>query len=497
MLILEMTQLSNNKLNKSLKSKAIEGLLWSLLDKLINQLGFLVVTLYLARIIGPKSFGLIGMLTIFILLFESIVNNGFSQALVQKSKDLTEEDSSTIFYVNLFWGVFIYIVFYFLAPFIADFYRQDILVEISRVLFLVVIVNSLSVVARAKLTINIDFKSLTIASSISISISSVFAIWLALKGYKYWSLVWFILLKAIFNTIGLWFFCKWLPKFIFSKKSFTSLFKFGSNLMIAGLISTFVNNLYVALVGRYFGVTDVGYFTKATYLTNKLSGVISSTLQGVTYPIMTSIKDQKERLVNVYKQLISITMIVSLPIFVGFMAVAENFVNIFLGKEWIAIVPLLIALSFARVITPISSINMNILNAIGRSDLFLKVDLIKLPMTLIALFIALPFGIKTLAWSMACTSAIAFFINAYYPYKLFDFGPIKQLKIAFNYILASIVMYFSIILLNIDGGILELIIKIITGMVVYIFFLFLIKDKFFMKIMKDIMLKIDIRKMFY
>ena len=166
MLILEMTQLSNNKLNKSLKSKAIEGLLWSLLDKLINQLGFLVVTLYLARIIGPKSFGLIGMLTIFILLFESIVNNGFSQALVQKSKDLTEEDSSTIFYVNLFWGVFIYIVFYFLAPFIADFYRQDILVEISRVLFLVVIVNSLSVVARAKLTISIDFKSLTIVSAI-------------------------------------------------------------------------------------------------------------------------------------------------------------------------------------------------------------------------------------------------------------------------------------------------------------------------------------------
>jgi len=259
--------------------------------------------------------------------------------------------------------------------------------------------------------------------------------------------------------------------------------------MIAGLISTFVNNFYVALVGRYFGAIDAGYFTKATHLTNKLSGVISSTLQGVTYPIMASIKDQREILINVYKQLISTTMIVSLPIFIGFAAIAEDFVNIFLGEEWITITPILIALSFARVITPISSINMNILNAIGRSDLFLRIDLIKLPITLTALFIALPFGIKVLTWSMVFTSAISFFVNAYYPYKLFDFGPIKQLKIASNYILASVAMYFIIFFLNIDDGVLGLIIKIITGMVVYTLFLFLIKDKFFMKIIKNIMVK--------
>lgn len=477
-------------MNKSLKSKAIKGLSWSLADKLINQLGSLAVTLYLARLIGPESFGFIGMLTIFILLFESVVNGGFTQALVQRSKDITEEDSSTIFYINMLWGSFIYVVLYFAAPLIAEFYKQEVLVEISRVLFLVVIINSFSIVARAKLTIAIDFKSQAIASTIATVFGSAIAIYLALLDYGYWALVWLILSKAMFKSIALWFFCKWLPKFIFSMKSFKSLFKFGSNLMIAGLVATFVNNLYVALVGRYFSATSVGYFTQATNLTNALSGIVSSTLQGVTYPIMTSIKDDKARLTNIYKQLISITMLVSLPLFVGFASVAESFVNIFLGSEWIATIPLLIALSFARVITPISAINMNILNAVGRSDLFLKVDLSKLPMTLAALFIALPFGIEALAWSMACTSAIAFFINAYYPYKLFDFGPIKQLKIALNYILASGVMYLVLMFISLDNAILELIVKIIAGMIVYPMFLWLIKDEFFLKIVGEIMGKI-------
>jgi teichuronic acid exporter len=443
----------------------------------------------LARLIGPESFGFIGMLTIFMLLAESVISSGFTQALVQRSKEITEEDASTVFYVNMLWGIAMYIVLYISAPLISEFYHQPVLVDISRVLFVVIIINSLSIVARAKLTIDIDFKSQTIASTIATLLSSLIALWLAYYDYGYWALVWLILSKAVFNTIGLWFFCRWIPKLIFSKTSFLSLFKFGSNLMIAGFVATFVNNLYVILVGRYFSATSVGYFTQATNLTNALSAVISSTLQGVTYPIMTSIKDDREKLVSIYKQLISITMLVSLPIFVGFAAIADSFVNIFLGEEWLPAVSLMIALSFARVITPISAINLNILNAIGRSDLFLKVDLSKLPMTLAALFIALPFGIEALAYSMVCTSFIAFFINAYYPSKLFDFGPIDQLKIAFNYILASIVMYVSVIYTSISTGILEMIIKIIVGMLVYCLFLLVIKDEFFMKIMSKIRLR--------
>lgn len=464
----------------TLKNKAIAAFSWSLADKLINQLGYLAITVYLARLIGPESFGLIGMLTIFILLTESVVNNGFSQALVQRSHQVTVEDENTIFYINLFWGILIYGLLYVLAPLIADFYNESKLIEISRLLFLVVLINSLAVVVRAKLIINIDFKSQAIANSISTLFSGAIGLYLAFIGYGYWSLVWMLLSRATFNTVALWFFCRWQPSLIFSFNSFKNLFKFGSNLMAAGLVATFVNNLYVALIGRFYNATQVGYFTQASNLSNNLNQVISSTLMGITYPILTSVKEQKERLVNIYKQLISITSLAALPVILGFAAVAEEFILIFLGNEWKAAIPVLTALCFARAITPISAINLSIINAIGRSDLFLKVDLLKLPLTLGALFIALPYGIESVAWAMVVTSIISFFINAYYPGKFFQCGAFYQLKVAYKYIFSSIVMYFFVSNLSLsDSLILEMILKITSGLVVYPAMLLILKDGFF------------------
>lgn len=466
--------------------KAVTGGLWSLTDKLVSQLGYLAVTIFIARIIGPESVGLIGMLTIFILLAESVVNNGFSQALIQRSRELTDNDSSTIFYVNLLWGAGIYALFYYCAPFIGGFYKQPLLVDVSRALFLIILINSLAVVARAKLTIDIDFKSQAIVSVFSTIFSSIIGIYLTLNSYDYWALVWLMISRACFNTLGLWFFCKWMPKFIFSAASFKLLFGFGSNLMLAGIIATFVNNLYVILIGRYFSAAHVGYFTQASNLSNYLSGFIGSTLQSVTYPIMTSIKEDRKRLVSIYTKLISITMLVSFPLLVGFAAVSKDFVLLFLGEEWLSTVPILIALCFARAITPISSINMNILNAIGRSDLFLRVDLSKLPLTLGALFIALPYGVEGVAWAMVCTSFLSFFINAYYPWKLFGFGALRQLAAAKNYIIGSVVMYFSVQLLSVDLLVAGLFLKVVLGFIVYFISLLLLGDTFLISTLRAV-----------
>jgi O-antigen/teichoic acid export membrane protein len=435
----------------NLRTKAIHGFSWSLADKLFNQLGYLAVTVYLARVIGPESFGLIGMLTIFVLLTESVVNNGFSQALVQRSHQLTVEDENTIFYVNLSWGILIYCLLYALAPLIADFYNESKLVEISRLLFLVILINSLAVVVRAKLIIDIDFKSQAIANSIGTLSSGAIGLYLASIGYGYWSLVWMLLSRAIFNTLGLWFFCRWRPRLIFSSYSFKNLFKFGSNLMAAGLVATFVNNLYIALIGRFFNAVQVGYFTQASNLSNSLNKLISSTLMGITYPILTSIKEQDERLISIYKQIISITTLASLPVILGFAAISEEFVLIFLGDDWRSAIPILTALCFARAITPLTGVNLSILNAIGRSDLFLKVDLLKLPLTLGALFIALPYGIEAVAWAMVCTSVISFFINAYYPGKFFGCGAFLQIKMAAKYIIAVVIMFTCIMQVSIDS----------------------------------------------
>ncbi|WP_227662934.1 lipopolysaccharide biosynthesis protein [Marinobacter daqiaonensis] len=458
----------------------MSGLVWNVLDKLISQFGFLIVTLYLAKLIGPESFGLIGMLMIFMLLAESVVSSGFSQALVQRSEALTSDDTSTIFYVNVAYGLAIYALLYFSAPLIAQFYGEPELVEIARLLFLVIIINSLAVVVRAQLLIKVDFKSQAIAAAIATVISAGAGLYLAKSGYDYWAFVWMLLLRALVQTICLWLFTRWIPKLVFSLDSFKSLFFFGSNLIIAGFISTLVNNIYIALVGKYYNAASVGYFTQATNLTNFLAQFITSTMQGVSYPVLTSIKMERERLIAAYRKIIQLTMLVSLPALIGFSAVAQEFVHLFLGEQWLSAVPIIQILCFARAITPISAVSMSILNVIGRSDLFLKVDLVKLPVTVGTLLVAVNFGIEAVAVAVVINVLISFLINSYFPGKYFDFGALAQLNSTKNYFIAAAIMFIGVGLLGFSEEWYWLCMKVGVGSVVYFSMLILLKDPIFL-----------------
>lgn len=448
-------------------TQAIRAFGWSLSDKLINQLGHLALTIYIARLIGPESFGFIGILTVFMLLADGVISGGFTNALIQRSQQLTEEDASTVFWINLAWGIFIYLTLYMTAPLIANFYHQLELIEISRVLFLIIIINSFAVVARAKLMINLDFKSQAIANTYATFFSSIIAVFMINYGYNYWALVWLMVSKALVCSLFICWYGRWVPQWAFSRNSFELLFGFGSKLMLAGFVATLVSNLYVVIIGRYFNVAQVGYFTQATNLSNYLSQFISSTLQGVTYPIMTSMKEDQENLIKTYKHSISITLLISLPIMLGFSAIANDVVVLFLGDKWLPTAPLLVALCIARTVTPISTINMNILNAIGRSDLFLKVDLSKLPLILGSIFIALPYGVEGLGWVIILTSYISFFINAWFPGRIFGYGGLAQLRDAIPYIIASAFMSIIVSVIPLDASIINLFIKVISGALIY------------------------------
>jgi teichuronic acid exporter len=452
----------------NLKKLALRGVVWSLFDKIINQVGNFILLIYLSRVLSPSDFGLIAMLAIFLAVAQSLIDSGFSQALIQKSKRVTEADLSTVFYVNLAVSILLYCLLYATAPSIAIFYNQPELTILARVLFLIVIINAISLVPRSKLLIAVDFKTQGLINSASMIFSAIVAIYLVQDGFGYWSLVGMNLAKALVNSVLLIIFSKWYPKWIFSTASFKSLFTFGSNLLIAGIVATAVQNLYSILIGRYFNATQVGYFQQGFNYTNILAGTLSSVVQGVTYPIMTTIQEDKERLVRIYTKVMGVTTLVTFPIFVGFAAVSEEFVIIFLGEKWEPIIPVLIILSFARLITPISTLNLNILNARGRSDLFLKTDLSKLPMTIIALLIAIPYGILGVAIAQLITTFISFFINAYYPGKLFGFGAKAQLKQIYPIATASLIMYFVINLIELDSLSLQLVAKIIAGAFVYI-----------------------------
>lgn len=460
----------------SIKKKLFHGFFWSFSDNIINKLGMFIISIYLANQLGPSAFGLIGMLTIFILLSDSLIDSGFSQALVQRSHRVTESELSTVFIVNITLSIFIYVILYCVSPYIAQFYNQPELESISKILFLVIVINSFSVVARAKLIINIDFKSITKANFLANIFGGGIAFLFLHKDYGYWSLVAMTLTKSFIVTTSLLFYGKWTPKLMFCKEDFNKLFSFGSRLLIAGLVATGINNLCTILIGRYFNTQQVGYYTQSANLTNTLSGVILSVLQGVTYPIMTEISNDREKLIYIYSRLLKITMIVTFPVMFGFITIAGTFTKLFLGNEWLPIVPIIISLSLARVITPISSVNMNILNAIGRSDLFLKVDISKLPITLLSVFIGIPFGILGIAIANVTTTFIFFFINTYYPGKLFGFGALKQIKLAFKPLLSAIIMVFIIYFIKLDNLWLELIMKITIGFTIYLLSLYLLKD---------------------
>jgi teichuronic acid exporter len=452
----------------SLKQKALKGVIWSLVDKIINQAGNFILLIYLSRILSPSDFGLIAMLAIFLAVAQSLIDSGFSQALIQKSVKVTEEDLSTVFYVNLAVSILLYCLLYVSAPSIAAFYHQPELIDLSRILFVVVIINAIAIVPRTKLLIAIDFKSQSLINSASMIVSAVVAIYMINDGFGYWSLVGMNLSKTLIKSILLIAFSRWYPKWLFSIQSFKALFSFGSNLLIAGLIATIVQNLYSILIGRYFNATQVGYFQQSYKYTNILSSTLSSITQGVTYPLMTSIQEDKNRLVQVYIKVMGVVTLVTFPVFFGFAAVSEEFVLIFLGEKWSPIIPILAILSFARLITPMSSLNLNILNARGRSDLFLKTDLSKLPMSIIALIIAIPYGILGVAIAQLITTFISFFINAYYPGKLFGFGAKAQLKQIFPIAIASLIMYLSIIFIKFDSLELQMLTKIVVGGGIYV-----------------------------
>ncbi|PKG37969.1 lipopolysaccharide biosynthesis protein [Psychromonas sp. Urea-02u-13] len=452
----------------TLKNKAINGAVWVLFDKIINQAGSFVLLIYLSRILSPSDFGLIAMLAIFLAVAQSLIDSGFSQALIQKSNKVTENDLSTVFYVNLVVSTLLYCLLYVAAPSIATFYQQPELINLSRVLFVVVIINAIALVPRTKLSIAIDFKTQGLINSVSMIVSTIVAVYMVQDGFGYWSLVGMNLSKALISSILLIILSKWHPKWLFSIASFKVLFSFGSKLLVAGVIATTVQNLYSIIIGRYFNATQMGYFQQGFNYTNILSSTLSSVVQGVTYPIMTSIQENEKRLVEVYVKVMGIVTLLTFPVFVGFAAVAEEFVLIFLGEKWSPIIPILIILSFARLITPISSLNMNILNARGRSDLFLKTDLCKIPVIIIALFIAIPYGIVAVAIAQLFSVFISFFINAYYPGKLFGFGGKEQLKQIFPIAIASLIMYLSIAFIQFGSLEIQMFTKIFVGASVYI-----------------------------
>ncbi|QSI20394.1 lipopolysaccharide biosynthesis protein [Proteus mirabilis] len=414
-------------MSHNLKQKTTSSLKWSAIERLVTQLVQLIVMLVLARILGPHAFGLIGMLAVFIAVSQVFVDSGLSSALIRKL-DRSELDYSTAFYFNIGIALACYTLLYFCAPYISHFYQKPELTPLTRVLALVVIINSFGIIQRTKLSIKMDFKTQAKASLIAVTISSLTAFCLAYYNFGVWSLVAQTLVYAAFNVIFLNILHRWLPMLNFSSESFRHLFGFGSKLMLSGLIDSIYQNIYQIVIGKKFNVLDVGYFTQANQLIQTPSTTMTAIIQRVTYPMLSSIQNDEQKLNSAYLLTLRLSAVVIFPILFGLGTIADPLIPELLGIEWKPAALLASILAIGLLLYPIHAINLNYLQVKGRSDLFLKLEIIKKIIITIILIVTIPYGINAICIGIVIQSYIALFINIYYNGRIGYLSGIIQLK---------------------------------------------------------------------
>jgi teichuronic acid exporter len=462
----------------SLKEKAVKGVVWVFVDKIFNQILPFIVYIYLANILAPSDFGLIGMLTVFTLFTKILVDSGFSSGLIQKGKSCTKKDFSTVFYINILVAVILYCFLFFCAPIISSFYSEPKLEFLSKILFLTVIIDSFGIIPIVKLTIDFDFKQLTKINIIVSILSLGIAIFMVNNDFSYWALVGLHLSRSFLSSILFLFMANWRPIFIISKQTLNDLLSFSLKFTLSVFVTRILSSLNILLLGRYFDSVQIGFFTQAQGYSDKVISVLGSTLQSVTFPILSSVNTDKERMIEIYKKIFQLTAFVSIPCLFGLAAISRNFVIVFLPSEWLPIIPVMQYLSLAGALTPILWLNVAILNANKRSDLFLKINIFKLPVSFLILFFTVPQGIEAIALGQVVFSIFSFFVNAYYPGKLFGFGIIKQLKMIIPIILSSSIMMLLIRFVELENMKLTLLFKVSSGVFVFIVLSCLIQPKF-------------------
>lgn len=474
-----------------LKSQAAIGIVWIAVGKYGQQAVHFVVSLVLARLLSPGDYGVIGILSIFINISYLLLDSGFGQAIIQR-KELTEVDCSTAFYFNAIVGSVLYIVFYAAAPFIAAFYNMPILTDVTRVVALPVFVNGLAIVQKARLTRALDFKTPVLVGLVSYVCSSAAGLALAYAGYGVWALAWCAVVGALTQTIGFWIVAKWRPLGAFSRDSFKALWGFGSKLVVTGFINTIYSDFHTLVIGKFYTPADLGQYNRASAFAALPGSNIANVVSGINYPILCKIQDDREKLIRVYGKLLKVPMFLLVPAMFGMAAVAAPMVEVLVGKKWLECVPYLVILCIAWSNDPLTTANLNLLNAKGRTDLILKLECIKKPIGFIILIVSLLFGIKAMCFGKLIYGFIAFAINTYYTKKLLDFGLWKQVKEVLPIYLNSIIMY-GVVWMSIrwlSKPMMQLVVGVLVGTGAYLLLVVARKDETFVYLFDFITKKI-------
>jgi len=410
-----------------LKSQTIRGVFWSFIEKFGSQFILLISQIVLARLLDPRDFGLLGMLAIFIAISQAFIDSGFDNALIQK-KDANQTDYSTVFFFNISIGVVLYLILFFTAPLIADFFRSPELVQLTRVVCLILVVNSFGLIQFVKFKIEMNFKAIAQVVVIANLLSAALGIVLALLNFGVWALAAQVIGIYFFRSILFWVKSTWRPSMVFSIKSFKGLFNFGSKLLLSGLISQTFENIYLLVIGRMFSATALGFYDQAKKFQQVPVATLAQVVGNVTFPAFSKIQDENEKLRLGFRKLIKLLVFINFPLMIGLAVMADPLLVVVLGDKWEPSVPYFQLLCIAGMIYTLHSSNLNILKVKGRSDLFLYLEIIKKAIVVLAIIIGLKWGIIGLIIGQIFTSFISFFINAFYTGKLISYTISNQLK---------------------------------------------------------------------
>ena len=401
--------------------------MWSAIDNVVQFGVQFIVSIVLARLLSPDDYGLIGIITIFTTVCTAIINGGFSNALIRTQKP-TDEDYNTAFICNLLMSILLYAIVFICSPLIADFFNRQELVALTRVSSFTMIIGALAIVQQARLTKRIDFKTQTKITLIASVASGVIGISLALMDFGVWALVMQGIISQLLRTILLWIYNHWIPSIRFSKESFNRLFGFGWKMMASSILDSLWTQLYQVVVGKFYSPATLGQYTRAKQFSTMFSSNLTTVIQRVTYPVLSDIQDEKERMVAAYRKIIKTTMFMTFALMFALGAVSEPLLYCLIGPKWHESATYLPLICLVSSLYPLHAINLNMLQVQGRSDLFLGLEIAKKIIGLAPLFIGAFVGIFPMLYTTVITSIISYFLNSYFSGKLLGYSSWMQLR---------------------------------------------------------------------
>lgn len=452
-----------------LGTKVTRGLFWSLGEKILANGVSFFVSLVLARLILPEEYGLIALITIFINISNVFVESGFGNALIQK-RDADDKDFHTVFIFEIFVAVILYLMLFFTAPIIAQFYGQNKLISILRVYGLIIILGSIKNVQHAYVSKRMEFKLFFFSTLGGTLASAVVGIVMAYMGCGVWALVCQVMMNSFIDSVVLFLRIKWKPKLYFSFAKLKNLYSYGWKLLVTGLLSTIYDNLYGLFIGKIYNTTQLALYNKGNSFPTLISNNVSSPIQSVTFPALSLVQDDVKRLKIMTKKTLLTTSYVLWPMLIGMAVVAKSMISLLITDKWLGCVVFLQINALATMFWPISSANGQLINAVGRSDISLKLDILKKIVGVCLLIVSIPFGIVILAWGRAVGQWFASVCDAYPNKKLINYGYLEQIRDLIPNIIANIIMFgatYTVGFIEVNVW-LKLILQIAVGVITYL-----------------------------